>query len=350
MTHARQPWLLLIAFFFITTFAHAQKVEHSIHVDKAGTLISQLTMDEANTITDLTITGKINAVDFKHLRDEFNKLEVLDLSAVDIKSYMGKNGTVDGFTIYNKNSIPTHAFSEKTDYDPKGKPSLRKVILSHNIKSIDKFAFANCPNLCKLISNRGDAPDMHESALSPQRTAIFVPAGCKNNYNTKEPWSQFAVIDTEPVKTNIVLGHSDNLADKLIEQGIQPCNVNYLVLNGEVTLDDLQIIRDYMADLVYLDLRNTNIKHIPDYTFAQKINLLTVYLPIELKSIGVRAFDNCNRLGPELILPSTVTSIEYGAFVNCRSLSTVRALGTNITAVAEDVFGKGVESKLVYSN
>ena len=45
-------------------------------VSKPGTLVSMLTEDEANSITHLTLTGKLNAIDFKHLRDEFKNLQV----------------------------------------------------------------------------------------------------------------------------------------------------------------------------------------------------------------------------------------------------------------------------------
>ena len=58
----------------------AQPVSKQYFVPKAGTLISLMTEDEANSITHLTLTGKINAEDFKHLRDEFQNLEVLDIS------------------------------------------------------------------------------------------------------------------------------------------------------------------------------------------------------------------------------------------------------------------------------
>ena len=45
-------------------------------VAKPGTLVSMLTEDEANSVTHLTLTGKLNAIDFKHLRDEFKNLKV----------------------------------------------------------------------------------------------------------------------------------------------------------------------------------------------------------------------------------------------------------------------------------
>ena len=43
----------------------AQPVSKQYFVPKAGTLISLMTEDEANSITHLTLTGKINAEDFK---------------------------------------------------------------------------------------------------------------------------------------------------------------------------------------------------------------------------------------------------------------------------------------------
>ena len=53
-------------------------------VAKPGTLVSMLTEDEANSVTHLTLTGKLNAIDFKHLRDEFKNLKVLDISNASI--------------------------------------------------------------------------------------------------------------------------------------------------------------------------------------------------------------------------------------------------------------------------
>ena len=52
----------------------------SIRVPEVGELRAQLTEEEAQQVTHLTLTGKLNAIDFKVLRDEFNKLEYLDLT------------------------------------------------------------------------------------------------------------------------------------------------------------------------------------------------------------------------------------------------------------------------------
>ena len=60
-------------------------------VAKPGTLVEMLTEDEANEITHLVLQGKLNAIDFRHLRDEFKKLQILDISNASISMYAGKN-------------------------------------------------------------------------------------------------------------------------------------------------------------------------------------------------------------------------------------------------------------------
>lgn len=91
--------------------ATAQEVKKTYFVSKPGTLISMMTEEEANQVTHLTLTGKINAVDFRHLRDEFKNLQVLDIANASISMYSGKEGTYpDKFYIYMPNFVPAYAF------------------------------------------------------------------------------------------------------------------------------------------------------------------------------------------------------------------------------------------------
>lgn len=85
---------LFIAFILAASSIGASaQVVKTYFVGKPGTLISMMTEEEANSVTHLTLTGKLNATDFKHLRDEFKSLEVLDISNAEIKMYVGKEGT-----------------------------------------------------------------------------------------------------------------------------------------------------------------------------------------------------------------------------------------------------------------
>ena len=106
--------LLLISFLLAANaLGAAAQVSKTYYVSKPGTLISMMTEEEANSVTHLTLTGKLNAEDFRHLRDEFANLKVLDISNAEIKMYSGKAGTYPNgkFYIYMPNFIPAYAFS-----------------------------------------------------------------------------------------------------------------------------------------------------------------------------------------------------------------------------------------------
>ena len=55
----------------------------------AGFLADSLTSGEKNTITNLTLTGTIDARDFVTMRDSMPVLAVLDLSGATIATYTG---------------------------------------------------------------------------------------------------------------------------------------------------------------------------------------------------------------------------------------------------------------------
>ncbi len=72
-----------------------------------------MTEEEANSITHLTLTGKLNAEsETVTFRDEFPSLKVLDISNAEIKMYSGKAGTYPNgkFYIYMANFVPAYAF------------------------------------------------------------------------------------------------------------------------------------------------------------------------------------------------------------------------------------------------
>ena len=77
----------------------------------AGGLLASLTATEINSITGLTITGTMDARDFKTLRDSMPQLSVLDFSGVSILEYYGSDGSNSGASIdYRANEIPESAF------------------------------------------------------------------------------------------------------------------------------------------------------------------------------------------------------------------------------------------------
>ncbi|MBQ8224495.1 MAG: leucine-rich repeat domain-containing protein [Bacteroides sp.] len=326
-----------------------ESVKKSLRVDKAGTLVEHLTLEEANKITHLTLEGKLNAVDFRHLRDEFTHLQVLDLTDISISLHTGKGGTYpDKFYLYPANTIPAYAFCRKQDDTTYiGKQTLTKIILPRKVNSIEDAAFKGCTSLQTVQLLKPTAPNLFAEALADSITAIFIPKGSYDAYRSKARWETFTLIEGKPCYAHVQIAKMESLASALLAQGIQPKEVNYLIVEGKLDDTDFKIIRDYMPNLVYIDLSRTHITTIPEYTFTQKKYLMKVILPHSLRSIGQRAFSGCIHLRGTLILPPTIAAIEYGAFIGCDNLTQVVATGNKITTLGDQLFGEA-PSKLVY--
>lgn len=340
--------LLVTAGMYFMLNVSAQ-VSKRYYVAKPGTLVEMLTEDEANKITHLTLQGKLNAIDFRHLRDEFKSLQILDISTASISMYAGKNGThPDRFYVYPANCIPSYAFCKQiNDSTFTGKTSLTRVILSDKTKNIEDGAFKGCTNLKVCQIRKKTPPNLLPEALADSVTAIFVPLGSSDSYRIGKRWETFAFIEGEPVSVAVQIGTMGSLASELIQKGIQPKDVNFLTVEGKMDEADFTLIRNYMPNLVSINLSKSNATIIPDYTFTQKKYLLNISLPHALKSIGQRAFSGCTRLCGTVVLPPSVTAIEYGAFMGCTNLRNVLATGNKITTLGDNIFGEG-EDKLIY--
>ena len=327
----------------------AQSIKKQYFVSKAGTFISMMTEDEANSVTHLTLTGKINAEDFRHLRDEFKNLEVLDISNAEIKMYTGKAGThPDKFYVYMPNFIPAYAFCQIVNGQPQGKMSLKKVILSEKTKNIEDAAFKGCSNLAICQIKKKTPPNLLPEGLADSITAIFVPLGSSDEYRIKNNWKSFAFIEGEPQEATLQVGAMSTLESEIQKAGLQPKDINFLTIEGKLDNNDFKLIRDYMPNLVAVDIAKTNATSIPDFTFSQKKYLLRIKLPHGLKVIGQRVFSNCGRLCGTVELPASVTAIEFGVFMGCDNLRHVVATGNKITTLGDNLFGDGVENKLIY--
>jgi hypothetical protein len=121
-------------------------MEETITVKKAGRLKYYTFSRPAEVITHLSITGIIDARDVRFIRDEMERLEVLDLSGVTIGYYSGLEGTKnDCFYSYPADEMPTYSFIDyKTGIS---KQSLVSIVLPSWLISIGDMAFSWCNRL-----------------------------------------------------------------------------------------------------------------------------------------------------------------------------------------------------------
>ena len=135
---------LLLSVVLFTSALNAQ-VSKSIELTP-GTLSTILSRAELNIITNLTLGGTIDARDFKTMRDEMQKLAVVDLSTVNVSAYTGTEGPEgQSSTVYPADEIPAYAFS---DFDKKAKnKNLISITLPLSVTSIGNNVFANAIEL-----------------------------------------------------------------------------------------------------------------------------------------------------------------------------------------------------------
>jgi len=133
--------LLLVAFMFLGIVIKAQ-VNKTIECT-AGNLSTLLTTTEQSTVTNLTVTGTMDARDFNTIQGMTRgALSILDLTAVTVAAYTGTELTYSYSRFYPANEIPVGAFEEALN--------LTSIILPNSITSIGEGAFDICENLISI--------------------------------------------------------------------------------------------------------------------------------------------------------------------------------------------------------
>ncbi|MDR1758043.1 MAG: leucine-rich repeat protein [Bacteroidales bacterium] len=148
-------------FLFAVLFSFNTTAQISV-TSTAGGLQSALILQQSDLsiVTHLTITGTIDASDFRFIRDQLPNLQTLDLSTVIVAAYTGTGGTkcnqtlgtngADILDTYNAGEIPEMAFykrwvtgsAQNPTYPDVSMPSLTSLTLPANATAVGDWAFA----------------------------------------------------------------------------------------------------------------------------------------------------------------------------------------------------------------
>jgi BspA type Leucine rich repeat region (6 copies)/Carboxypeptidase regulatory-like domain/REJ domain/Secretion system C-terminal sorting domain len=338
--------VLTICIFF--SFILNAQVSKNINLTTAGTLSTALTAIELNSVTNLTITGTIDARDFKTMRDSMKVLAILDLSGANITSYSGVLGT--WFTVesidYPANAIPDCAFYFVGGKD-NGKTSLKTVKIPESTSYIGKHSFRGCYGLTSF-----------SLPSSVNQIGIYAFFSCINLAQIELPASVTSIADfafyncqgfsTFPLTSTIT---------SIGEYAFYNCGyVNTLTIPSSVTsigknafencfgLTSISIPSSVtsIGDNAFEGCQSLTSAVIPssmtsisNYVFYSCGKLKSVTIPSSVKSIGKYAFNYCGSL-TSLTIPSSVTSIDNGAFNESGLISV--SIPSSVTFLGDGAF------------
>jgi hypothetical protein len=137
-----------------------------VNVSTPGTLRTFFSTLEKTTVTSLTVTGAIDARDFKCMRDTLKALSILDLGGAIIQGYIGSDGTISGTNInYPANEIPANSFFNNDIRPSVSKISLTSIVFPTTVNSIGDQAFFQCVGLIGSLSFPSSVNSIGNSAF-----------------------------------------------------------------------------------------------------------------------------------------------------------------------------------------
>ena len=258
------------------------------NVSTAGTLSTVLTANELATVTDLTLTGKIDARDFVTMCIDMPLLKNINLSGATINSYIGTGGPMGSPSqTYPANTIPAHSFGKFS------KLTLEKIVLPSNCTSIGEYAFNGCKGITDIT-------------FGNQTTSIgnFAFANC--------------------IKlTSLNLGNS---SPTIGNSSFNGCSSLVSASIGDVSSIGNAAF-SYCSNLTSINLGN-NLTNIGEYAFSYCSKLTSIAFPNSLTNIGSFALLSCTSISTVKI-PDATTVIGTSAFYSMTNLSSFSVASSN---------------------
>jgi len=287
--------ILLFSLLNLFLFSQAQ-ISKTINVTTPGTLTYLLTTSEKNTVTNLIVTGTIDARDFKFLCDNVSNLSILDLGSVQISGYTGSDGTYINSTTYLANQLPGFAFCNSTN--GVGKTSLTSVTLPATTTAIGESAFSSCTGLTSITI-----------PLAVTKIEGYVFYNCKglSAINIPENVNSLGNSPFRSCSANLTVSSAN--PNFIVEDGV-------LFNSSKSTLIECQYNKtgDYMIP--------SSVTTVSNNAFTDCANITSIIIPSSVVTINTFAFTSCTGL-TTVTIPATLTNLGWYAFSGCTGLTSI---------------------------
>ena len=247
------------------------------------------TLIDNTSITTLTVTGQMDARDFKFISGELDALTSIDLSGVTIVDYSNVEPLINNEDNYSENCIPPMSFF--------GKNTLKAVNLPSSTRGIGMAAFAGCSNLVNFTFPEA-LDSIADYAFSASKLSqITLP-------ETVHYLGEGAFCNITNL-TTVTIQPSESLT--IPKRAFEGCTkLNTVTLGANVTAIEERAFKG-TTQLAHMNFEgHNNIKHIGECAFLGS---------------GLTSFDFENAL--------RLRSVDDWAFAQSKLVSVVTVLGTS---------------------
>jgi hypothetical protein len=374
--------MAIVALTSFTTNRLNAQVYKSVHVDTGGTLIALLTPGEVNEVTDLTVTGTINADDYMTMKS-MTVLTVIDLNSVQTdgdsipgfafsptitslilpatitsignNAFRGCSGLIAMTIPSLVTKIGTFAFASCSGMTSVSIPSsvtfigqyafagcsgLSTVSIPSSVNSIQQWAFVACTGLDSVfLPNSIDSIGMYAFAGCSGLTSLTIPSSVTSI-------GYYAFVSCTNLTSVNILSDSACVIKKYAFAGCSNItSININASSGTIIGEGAFISAFGLTSLI---LHAPSVISIGDYTFANGTKLTSLDMPGTLISIGKYAFNNSNFL-TSLVLPNSLISIGDGAFANCTGLDSI-TIPSSVKTIGQSAFAGCINLQIIRAN
>lgn len=308
-------------------------------VDLQGTRLSGgLTADEMSTVTDLTVTGTINAQDFKTMRDNMPELTTVNLSSATIEAYTGTGGSAGTVaTTYPANEIPERAFL--------GNKVITTVTYPTSATSVGKYAFSECYGLSSLTVGPSLTSIGYAAFSGCKRLSFVIPQNVSSIGDLAFYDCNSITVDGNSVSfkvdgSSVLFNYSGT---KLI-QSPKTLPSTYSIPNGVTEIGNYAFYNCTKLPNIDMASNSPSITAIGDFAFAGCSGLTAISIPTTVSSIGSHAFFCCNGFTTiDFSSAGSLSSVGSYAFAGCGNLLSVTLPTTNLTTIGSYAFSNCIK-------
>jgi len=337
----------------ISTISLQAQVAKTVVIDTAGKLEPKLTATELTTVTNLTVKGKVNELDFLAMRVKMPSLVSIDISETDVME-----STRNGY-VFPANEIPKYALADNI--------KIKTIKLPSSANSIGVGAFRGCTGLSSFTNAVSVTTIQHEAFFNCRSLkTVEIPAKVSTiqyeafyfcdsltlvnissslvrfERNCFNPTASFTV---DPInlffsaldgilynknKTTLFQCPNSKSGSFSIEPSVVTIGADAFRQCGKISAITFPPALDSIKDYAFIGCSGitelnfpSSLKYIGNNTFFNCTGLKSIKLSNSLEFIGDYSFERCAKID-SITIPSNVKRIGSWAFRDCTSLKKVR--------------------------